>query len=214
MKEELVTLKIDDKEVKAKKGMTILEAAKEAGIEIPTLCYHEKLAPYGACRICSVEVIRDGRTQIVASCGYPIKERLEVKTRSPGIDKIRKTIIELIAPSLSDEGLVGKVRELADEYGADTSRFISRFRATPTRCILCGQCVRYCSEVIGIHVIGFVGRGVERRVVFFPQRAQFCPTCQECFYLCPTGKIAAETAGDTFPGFSIDDYLSGKMLIK
>jgi len=215
MKEELVTLKIDDKEVKAKKGMTILEAAKEAGIEIPTLCYHEKLAPYGACRICSVDVERKGRVHVVAACGYPVEQGLVVRTRSPRIDRIRKTIIELVSCTIMVDGdVVGEIRVLADEYKADIHRFESRFRASPTRCILCGQCVRYCSEVIGIHVIGFVGRGVDRRVVFFPQRAQFCPTCQECFYLCPTGKIAAETAGDTFPGFSIDDYLSGKMLIK
>lgn len=210
--EKLITLKIDGKEVKAREGITVLEAAKEMGIEIPTLCYHEKLKPYGACRICSVEVERRGRTQVVASCGYPVEEGIKVKTRSAKIDKIRRTIIELIAPSLSDGGVVGKVRELADEYGADTSRFMSRFKATPTRCILCGQCVRYCSEVVGANAIGFAGRGIERRVVFFPERAsRFCPTCHECYEVCPTGKIAAETDGSIFPKFSIDDFLSGKM---
>ena len=210
--EKLITLKIDGKEVKAREGITVLEAAKEMGIEIPTLCYHEKLKPYGACRICSVEVERRGRTQVVASCGYPVEEGIKVKTRSAKIDKIRRTIIELIAPSLSDGGVVGKVRELADEYGADTSRFMPRFKATPTRCILCGQCVRYCSEVVGANAIGFAGRGIERRVVFFPERAsRFCPTCHECYEVCPTGKIAAETDGSIFPNFSIDDFLSGKM---
>ena len=131
---------------------------------------------------------------------------------SERIDKIRRTIVELIAPSLSDGGVAGKLRELADEYGADTSSFMSKFEATPTRCILCGQCVRYCSEVVAANAIGFVGRGVERRVVFLPERAsRFCPTCRECWNVCPTGKIAAETDGSIFPGFSIDDFLSGKM---
>jgi NADH dehydrogenase/NADH:ubiquinone oxidoreductase subunit G len=209
--ETAVTLEIDGKKVKAKEGVTILEAAKEANIEIPTLCYHEKLAPYGACRICSVEVERGDRSQVVVACGYPVEEGIRVKTRSPRIDRIRKVILELIAPLLSKEG-IGTIKDLAGEYGADISRFVPGFKAKPTRCILCGQCVRYCSEVVMQNAIGFVGRGIDRRVVFFPERASgYCSTCQKCFSVCPTGKIGSETTGDVFSGFSIDDYLSGKM---
>jgi len=207
-----VTLQIDGKEVEAREGMTVLEAAKEAGIEIPTLCYHEKLKPYGACRICSVGVERKGRARMVASCGYPVEQGLVVRTRSPKIDRIRKTLIELIAPTAMVNGdVAGQIKKLAKEYGANIHRFEPRFKGRPTRCILCGQCVRYCDEVIGEHAIGFVGRGIERRVAFFPERAKACLVCQACFDLCPTGKIPSETDFVVFDGLSIHDYLAGKL---
>ena len=209
-----INLEIDGQEVKAEKGITILEAAKSVGIKIPTLCYHKNLAPYGACRMCVVEIIKEGRNHIVASCGYPVEDNLKVKTRSPRIDKIRKTIIELFLPLVSDSDVEIKktIRRLMDEYGADASRFMSKVKVTPTRCILCGQCVRYCSEVVKVNAIGFVGRGTERRVVFFPQIAsQFCSSCRRCFHICPTGKILAETDGIDFSGFSIEDYFAKRI---
>ena len=207
-----ITLQIDGKEVKATKGMTVLESAREAGIEIPTLCYHEKLEPYGACRICSVEVEKKGKTRIVASCGFPVEQGLVVRTRSPRIDKIRKVIIELVAPTTMIDGEVaGEIKKIGNEYGADIHRFESRFRAKPTRCILCGQCVRYCDEVVGEHAIGFMGRGIDRRVAFFPEKARACLTCQACFNLCPTGKIPSETDFVVFDGFCVDDYLAGEL---
>jgi bidirectional [NiFe] hydrogenase diaphorase subunit len=207
-----ITLKIDGQEVKARKEMTILESAREAGIEIPTLCYQEQLKPYGACRICSVEIERKGRVQIVAACGYPVEQGLAVRTRSPRIDRIRKVIIELVAlTAMVDGEVAGRIKKIAKEYGADIHRFESRFRTQPTRCILCGQCVRYCDEVMGEHAIGFVGRGIDRRTAFFPEKARACLTCQACFNLCPTGKIPAETDFVVFDGFSIDDYLAGEL---
>src|SRR4030042_861989 len=91
-----ILLQIDGREVKAREGMTILEAAKSVGIFIPTLCHHEKLEPYGACRICTVEVETRGRTRLVAACLYPVEQNLVVKTRSEKVDKIRKMILELL----------------------------------------------------------------------------------------------------------------------
>lgn len=202
----MLTFQIDGREIEAKEGTTILEVARGVGIKIPTLCYHEKLKPYGACRVCSVEVERKGRTRIVASCGYPAEDGLVVRTHTPRIEKLRKTIVELVAPSVGE--VTGELRVLADEYKADIDRFRPNFDANPLRCALCGLCVRYCDEVVGMNAISFVGRGIGREVVFFTERARgTCAGCQECFYLCPTGKIPAWTDGDIFYGFSLTDYL-------
>lgn len=197
------TLKIDDKEVKAKESMTILDAAKQAGIEIPTICYHEGLEPYGACRICSVEIEREGRSRIVAACCYPVKEGLNVITRSPKIDKIRKLIIELAAVMAGEE-VAGKMMELASKYNANLFRFSSRIPIEPTKCILCGLCVRRCIK----SAIGFVGRGVKRRIVFLPGKAGICSTCNYCYVTCSTGRIISTGVYPPFP--SIDDVLAGR----
>lgn len=207
-----VELQIDGKEVRAEEGTTILEAAKEAGIEIPTLCYHTELMPHGTCRICSVEEETRGRVRTVVSCGCPVEQGMVVRTRSTRIDRIRKTLIELLSPTTTVNGeLGGQLKKLAREYGADIHRFESRFRDRPTRCILCGQCVRYCDEVVGEHAIGFMGRGVDRRAVFFPDKAKACVSCHACSNLCPTGKIPSETDFVVFDGFSVDDYLAGRL---
>ncbi len=185
---EEVTLKIDGREVKAKKGMTLLQAAKQAGIEIPTLCYHEKLEPYGACRICSVEIVRGGRSQTVVACVYPVEDGLEVLTNTEKIRRIRKILLELmLARAPGSEKLLA----LAREYGVERVRF----EKEGVFCILCGLCVRYCAEVKGAHAIGFVGRGTERDVMFIPEiAAKVCAECKECFELCPTGLVESKFA--------------------
>jgi len=195
-----VTLTIDGKAVKAKAGMTILEAARKAGIYIPTLCHNDKLEPYGACRICTVEVSRNNKTRLVTACVYPVEDGLSVKTDTPAVNKIRKTLLELMLASAPSKA----IEDLARIYGATESRF----EAERTNCILCGQCVRYCNEVKGANAIGFVGLGTERRVVFFPEIAStVCASCRECFSLCPTGKLPSETDGVSFDGLTLEDFL-------
>src|SRR4030042_6331091 len=115
-----ILLKIDGKEVKAKEGMTVLEAARSAGISIPTLCHHEKLEPYGACRLCTVEAETRGRTNLVAACLYPVEQNLVVRTRSEKVDKTRKMILELLLAHAPD---AGELQNLAQEYGANKGRF-------------------------------------------------------------------------------------------
>ena len=180
-----ITLKIDGREVEAKEGMTILEAAQSVGISIPTLCHHEKLEPYGACRICTVEIEARGRTNLVAACLYPVEQNLVVRTRSEKVDKTRKVLLELMLAHAPD---AAELQDLAQEYGADKARF----EKESSFCILCGLCVRYCAEVKKKNAIGFVGRGVKREVIFIPEIAsKECEDCKECFPLCPTEALQA-----------------------
>jgi bidirectional [NiFe] hydrogenase diaphorase subunit len=180
-----ITLQIDGRKVEAKEGMTILEAAQSVGISIPTLCHHEKLEPYGACRICTVEIEARGRTNLVAACLYQVEQNLVVRTRSEKVDKTRKVLLELMLAHAPDST---ELQDLAQEYGADKARF----EKESSFCILCGLCVRYCAEVKKANAIGFVDRGTRREIIFIPEIAsKECWNCKECFPLCPTEALQA-----------------------
>jgi NADH dehydrogenase/NADH:ubiquinone oxidoreductase subunit G len=180
-----ILFSIDGKEVTATQGMTVLEAARKAGISIPTLCYHEELEPFGACRLCIVEVESRGSTRLVVSCVYPAEKNIVVRTRSEKVDRIRKMILELLmahAPDAFD------LQDLAKEYGADRNRF----EKEPSFCIHCGLCVRYCNEIKKKNAIGFVDRGIRKEISFIPEIAsKECWNCKECFPLCPTEALQA-----------------------
>ncbi len=180
-----ILLQIDGKEVKAQAGMTVLEAARSAGINIPTLCYHEKLEPYGGCRLCIVELESRGSTRLVVSCVYPVEKNLVVKTRSEKVDRIRKMVLQLLlahAPDAFD------LQDLAKEYGADKNRF----EKEASFCIHCGLCVRYCAEVKKKNALGFIDRGIRKEISFIPEIAsKECWNCKECFPLCPTEALQA-----------------------
>ena len=180
-----IQLEIDGKKVKAKEGMTLLEAAQSVGIFIPTLCHHEKLEPFGACRVCIVEVEVNGWTKLVVSCVYPVEENIIVRTRSEKVDRIRKTIIELLMAHAPDSP---QLQELAQEYGANADRY----ERDPSFCIHCGLCVRYCAEVKKKNAIGFIDRGINKEICFIPEiAAKECNDCKECFELCPTSYLQA-----------------------
>ncbi|MFC1883404.1 2Fe-2S iron-sulfur cluster-binding protein [Thermodesulfobacteriota bacterium] len=180
-----ILLQIDGKEVKATEGMTVLEAAQNAGIYIPTLCHHEKLEPFGACRICMVEAEVKGWTKLVVSCVYLVEKDLIVRTRSEKIDKIRKMILELLMAHAPDSP---ELQKLAEEYGADRGRF----EKDASFCIHCGLCVRYCAEVKKKNAVGFVDRGIRKEISFIPEiAAKECWDCKECFPLCPTSYLQA-----------------------
>ncbi len=180
-----IILQIDGKEVKATEGMTVLDAAQSVGISIPTLCHHEKLEPFGGCRICIVEVEVNGWSKLVVSCVYPVENGIIVRTRSEKVDRIRKSIIELLMAHAPD---APALQALAAEYGADKDRYPK----DPSFCIHCGLCVRYCAEVKQKHAIGFVDRGIRKEISFVPEiAAKECHDCKECFPLCPTSYLQA-----------------------
>lgn len=180
-----ISLQIDGTEVKAQEGMTLLEAARSAEIRIPTLCHHDRLQPFGGCRICIVEIESRGRKRLVVSCAYPVEKNLVVRTRTEKVDRIRRSLIELLMAHAPDSP---QLVELAEEYGADRDRF----EKEPSFCIHCGLCVRYCAEVKQANAIGFIDRGTGKEVSFVPEVAEkACPDCKECFPLCPTSYLQA-----------------------
>lgn len=180
-----IHLTIDGKKVGAEEGMSLLEAARSAGIAIPTLCHHEKLVPYGGCRLCMVEVEVRGWTKLVVACVYPAEQDLIVITQSEKLTKIRKLILELLLAHAPDSP---QLVEMAREYGADRNRF----EQDASFCIHCGLCVRYCAEVVGKHAVGFIDRGIRKEISFIPEiSARECNDCKECFPLCPTSYLQA-----------------------
>jgi bidirectional [NiFe] hydrogenase diaphorase subunit len=194
-----LSLTIDNQKVTTEEGTSILGAARSAGIDIPTLCYHEKLAPRGACRLCLVEITKGRRKRLVTSCVYLAEEGLKVETESKPVVRIRKMLLELM---LASSPGVKTIQDYARRYGITRSRF----DIEPDFCILCGLCVRYCNEVKGKNAIGFVGRGTQRKVMFFPDiAAEECPKCGECFPLCPTGVIPSNYALAKLPHFTYDN---------
>jgi NADH dehydrogenase/NADH:ubiquinone oxidoreductase subunit G len=201
-----IQFEIDGKEVQAAEGMTILEAAQRAGISIPTLCHHEKLEPYGGCRVCIVEVEERGWTKLVVSCVYPVQNDIIVRTRSEKVDRLRKTIVELLMAHAPDSP---QLVEMAKEYGAVGDRF----EKDPSFCIHCGLCVRYCAEVKKKNAVGFVDRGIRKEISFVPKiSAKECWNCKECFPLCPTSYLQAVyvlTEALTFPSSSREAVSEG-----
>jgi len=180
-----VHLQIDGKDVTAEEGMTALEAARKAGIPIPTVCYHEKLESLGGCRLCMVEIEVRGWKRLVVSCVYMVEEDLIVTTQSEKLSRIRKGLLELLLAHAPDSP---QLEALAKEYGADRNRY----EQDASFCIHCGLCVRYCAEVVGKHAVGFIDRGIRKEISFIPEiAAKECNDCKECFPLCPTSYLQA-----------------------
>ena len=180
-----VTLKINGREATAEEGTTVLEAARSLGIDIPTLCAWDEVEPAGVCRMCMVEIARGGKTRLVTSCVYPVENGLEVQTETERVNKIRRLLIELLMPVAPS----GPIAALAKRYGVEKSRFRLDKHQEPANCSLCGLCVRYCEQVVGENAVGFLGRGVNRKVALTPDKGEECAFCRKCYSLCNSGRF-------------------------
>ena len=189
----MIEVIIDGQSMQVEEGTTILEAAGKLGIAIPTLCHHRALEPYGACRLCTVEITQGGRTRLVTSCNYPIRQEIQVQTASPRVLAGRKMLAELLLARCAN---APEIRDFAASLGVTKTRF----RPQDELCYLCGLCVRVCSELIGQSAISFVGRGGDREVgPPFLRFSDDCIACGACAFVCPTGAIKLEDITDKEP---------------
>ncbi|MHC4912436.1 MAG: 2Fe-2S iron-sulfur cluster-binding protein, partial [Planctomycetota bacterium] len=176
----MIELSIDGQKVKVGESSTILEAAQELDISIPTLCHSKFLSPYGACRVCLVEVSRAGRTELMTSCNNTVQKGMSVKTNTDRVLNARRIVVELLLSRCPDSE---QILILAEQLGIKQTRFGRREK----ECILCGLCVRMCEERMGKSAISFANRGIAREIVPpFSEKTQICQTCGACVSVCPT----------------------------
>jgi NADH dehydrogenase/NADH:ubiquinone oxidoreductase subunit G len=185
----VVKFTLNGKELEVEPGTTIYEAAKAEGVFIPTFCYHEELSPYGACRLCLVELDSRSGPWVTASCVYEVKEGLVVRTETEMVKNTRKVILELLLARCPDSP---EAKEIAANYGVTSTRFTLD---TKGNCTLCGLCVRACAEISQRHAISFAGRGNRRRVQTpYEELSDICVGCGACAYVCPTKVIEIREA--------------------
>jgi NADH dehydrogenase/NADH:ubiquinone oxidoreductase subunit G len=179
----MIRLTINGLEVSVEKGTTLLEAATFLGFPIPTLCHRDGLSPYGACRLCVVEINEGPRAKLVTSCTYPAEEGMKVRTASSRVVKARRMILELLLASCPQSKII---QDLASAHNVQQQRFRQEYED----CILCGLCVRMCEEQMMAKAIGFRGRGGKRSIgTPFDIKSDVCRLCGGCIYICPACQL-------------------------
>jgi NADH dehydrogenase/NADH:ubiquinone oxidoreductase subunit G len=179
----MIDLVINGDWVSVPEGTTLLEAAQAGGWEIPTLCHMDGLSPYGACRLCVVEVGERAQAKLVSACTSTAQPGMHVRTDSPRIAKTRRMIMELYLASCPQSKTI---QDLAAAHDIRQQRFRQEFE----NCICCGLCVRMCEEQMMAGAIGFHGRGQDRRVgTPFNVKTDVCRLCGGCIYVCPVCEL-------------------------
>lgn len=179
----MITLTINGLPVSVEEGSTLLEAARFLGFPIPTLCHMDGLSPYGACRLCVVELGEGAKARLVTSCTYPAQEGLKVRTASNRVLRARKMILELLLATCPQSKII---QDLASAHRVSQQRF----RQEHADCILCGLCVRMCEEQMVAKAIGFRGRGDTRSIgTPFDSKSEQCRLCGGCIYVCPACQL-------------------------
>lgn len=197
--EQYITLTIDGARVRTPRGTSVLDAALTYGICIPHLCHMPDIADIGACRLCIVEQVDNGRSKITASCTLLAKEGMVIRAHSDKVLKLRRNIAELLVTQAPNSRAV---QDIAVRCGVTDARYPFR----NDECVLCGRCVRICEELFQARAIGFVGRGIERHVDFpYGERPDYCKLCRECVVHCPMSVTPCD--GPFWPG---EERLCGK----
>ena len=174
-----MTLTIDGATISAVKGTSVLDVAMEYGICIPHLCHYAGLSDVGACRLCIVENVVNGRSRVTTSCTLKVAEGMTVLTDTEQIRRLRRNIAELLVAQAPNSRAV---QDIAVRCGVKEVRYPFH----NDNCVRCGRCVRVCGEMWQAKALGFVGRGKERRVAFpFERKPDFCKTCNTCIDICP-----------------------------
>jgi NADH dehydrogenase/NADH:ubiquinone oxidoreductase subunit G len=179
----VIDLTLNGLQVSVEDGSTLLEAAQFLGFPIPTLCHLEGLSPYGACRLCVVEIGEGPRAKLVSACTYPAQPGLVVRTASRRVVKARKMVLELLLASCPQSKVI---QDLAAAHEVRQQRFRQEYED----CILCGLCVRMCKEQMAAGAIGFSARGERRRIMTpFDVKSEACRLCGACMYVCPACQL-------------------------
>jgi bidirectional [NiFe] hydrogenase diaphorase subunit len=188
----MINLTIDGLDVQVEEGSSLLDVAQFYGIPIPTLCHHDGLTDYGACRLCVVEIGKGNNAKLVSSCTYPAEQGLFVRTNSKRVIEARKMLMELLL------AMCPSSKTIQDFASAMEVKQV-RFKVEHGDCILCGLCVRMCAEQMDARAIGFVNRGKDRKITTpFDIKSDVCKTCGACMYICPACQLRCQ--GQDAPG--------------
>lgn len=183
----MVKITIDNKVIEAQERQTILEAASQANIYIPTVCYNENLSSAGSCRVCVVEITVNGKSELVTSCNYPVSEGLKVKTDSTLVKETRNIAVQLL---MAQQPHSDRIEEIAKRFNIPKPSFTLEEK----ECILCGLCVRACRELVGPEAVTFIDKGKDRGVseATVVHSKEKCIGCDSCAFICPTEAIVVE----------------------